>query len=309
MKKLLFSALLLSSVATFAQEDETNGGVAQDPTVVETPAEEAPAPRWTKGGSASLLFSQAAFNHDWTGGGSNNVAANLAVSYAFNYKKDKWAWDNNIFIDYGLTKVDGDEYTKKTTDRFEVNSVLGYQLNNPQWYYSFFLNFKTQMTDGYKYVDSQNRTLINKLLSPGYLQFGPGMLWKKSDNLKVNIAPATSKITTARKEFTSPTGAHYTHNFYGVEDDKNIRYELGFYLNGYAKVDVWENVSIENILSLYSNYLDKPQNVDLDYTANVVMKVNKFLSANFTFQAIYDDDAARAFQIRELLGLGLSYKF
>ena len=47
----------------------------------------------------------------------------------------------------------------------------------------------------------------------------------------------------------------------------------------------------------------------MDYTANVVMKVNKFLSANFTFQAIYDDDAARAFQIRELLGLGLSYKF
>ena len=163
MKKLLFSALLLSSVATFAQEDETNGGVAQDPTAA--PTEEAPAPRWTKGGSASLLFSQAAFNHDWTGGGSNNVAANLAVSYAFNYKKDKWAWDNNIFIDYGLTKVDGDEYTKKTTDRFEVNSVLGYQLNNPQWYYSFFLNFKTQMTDGYKYVDSENRTLINQLLS------------------------------------------------------------------------------------------------------------------------------------------------
>ena len=70
-----------------------------------------------------------------------------------------------------------------------------------------------------------------------------------------------------------------------------------------------DNVSFENILTLYSNYLDKPQNVDLDYTANVVMKINKYLSANFTFQAIYDDDAARAFQIRELLGLGLSYKF
>ena len=70
-----------------------------------------------------------------------------------------------------------------------------------------------------------------------------------------------------------------------------------------------DNVSFENILTLYSNYLDKPQNVDLDYTANIVMKINKYLSANFTFQAIYDDDAARAFQIRELLGLGLSYKF
>ena len=300
MKRLLFSTLLLSSVAVFAQEDQTNDGVAQDPTAA--PTEEAPAPRWTKGGNASLMFSQAAFNHDWTGGGTNNVAASLAVSYAFNYKKDKWAWDNNVFVDYGITKLEGDDYSRKTTDRFEVNSVLGYQLNNPQWYYSFFLNFKTQMTDGYKY-ESTGRTLINQMLSPGYLQFGPGMLWKKSDNLKVNLAPATSKITTAKSCWTE------TGPFYGVEQGKNIRYELGFYLNGYAKFTVMDNVSFENILSLYSNYLDKPQNVDLDYTANIVMTINKYLSANFTFQAIYDDDAAKAFQIREVLGLGVNYKF
>ena len=300
MKRLLFSTLLLSSVAVFAQEDQTNDGVAQDPTAA--PTEEVPAPRWTKGGNASLMFSQAAFNHDWTGGGTNNVAASLAVSYAFNYKKDKWAWDNNVFVDYGITKLEGDDYSRKTTDRFEVNSVLGYQLNNPQWYYSFFLNFKTQMTDGYKY-ESTGRTLINQMLSPGYLQFGPGMLWKKSDNLKVNLAPATSKITTAKSRWTE------TGPFYGVEQGKNIRYELGFYLNGYAKFTVMDNVSFENILSLYSNYLDKPQNVDLDYTANIVMTINKYLSANFTFQAIYDDDAAKAFQIREVLGLGVNYKF
>jgi len=300
MKRLLFSTLLLSSVAVFAQEDQTNDGVAQDPTAA--PTEEAPAPRWTKGGNASLMFSQAAFNHDWTGGGTNNIAASLAVSYAFNYKKDKWAWDNNVFVDYGITKLEGDDYSRKTTDRFEVNSVLGYQLNNPQWYYSFFLNFKTQMTDGYKY-ESTGRTLINQMLSPGYLQFGPGMLWKKSDNLKVNLAPATSKITTAKSRWTE------TGPFYGVEQGKNIRYELGFYLNGYAKFTVMDNVSFENILSLYSNYLDKPQNVDLDYTANIVMTINKYLSANFTFQAIYDDDAAKAFQIREVLGLGVNYKF
>ena len=39
------------------------------------------------------------------------------------------------------------------------------------------------------------------------------------------------------------------------------------------------------------------------------MTINKYLSANFTFQAIYDDDAAKAFQIREVLGLGVNYKF
>ena len=138
MKKFLFSVCLLSTMAIFAQED----GVAQNPTV--DPAEEAaPAPYWSKGGNASLMFSQSAFNHDWTGGGTNNLAANLAVSYSLNYKKDKWAWDNNLYIDYGLTKLESDKYTRKTNDRFEVNSVAGYQLSNT-WYASFFFNFKTQ---------------------------------------------------------------------------------------------------------------------------------------------------------------------
>jgi len=295
MKKILFSVCLLSTMAIFAQED----GVAQDPTVA--PAKEAaPAPHWSKGGNASLMFSQSAFNHDWTGGGTNNLAANLAVSYSLNYKKDKWAWDNNLYIDYGLTKLESDKYTRKTNDRFEVNSVAGYQLSN-SWYASFFFNFKTQMADGYKYTTT-DRTWINSLLSPGYIQFGPGMLWKKNDNLKVNLAPATSKLTTAAKRWTE------FGSFYGVEKGKTLLYELGFALNAYYKFAPMDNVSFENILGLYSNYLDKPQNIDIDYTANIVMSINKYLSANFTFQAIYDDNAAKAFQIREVLGLGLTYK-
>ena len=70
-----------------------------------------------------------------------------------------------------------------------------------------------------------------------------------------------------------------------------------------------DNVSLENILSLYSNYLDKPQNIDIDYTLNAVLTINKYLSTNFTFQAIYDDNAARAVQIREVFGLGVNCKF
>lgn len=284
MKKLLLSVFCLSPLAIFAQDEQ-------------------PTSNWTRGGNVSLMFSQAAFNNDWTGGGTNNVAANLAVSYAFNYKKNDWVWDNNLFIDYGITKLQGDEFTKKTNDRLEFNSLLGKQASE-LWYYSAFFNAKTQLAKGYKYTSASERTLINEFLSPGYVQFGPGMLWKKSDNLKVNIAPATSKITTARRKYTN-----YQDSYYGVERGKNLRYELGFSLGGYAKFNLMENVSMENILNLYSNYLDKPMNIDIDYTTNVVMSINKYLSANFTFQAIYDDNAAKAFQVREVLGLGVNYKF
>ena len=124
------------------------------------------------------------------------------------------------------------------------------------------------------------------------------MLWKKSDNLKVNIAPATSRLIFTAKKFTEDV-AHF-----GVEKGKTLRYEFGAAVNAYAKFDLMDNMTLENTLNLYSNYLDKPGNVDIDYTFNLMMKVNDYISASLVFQTIYDDDAVKAFQIREAFGAG-----
>ena len=48
------------------------------------------------------------------------------------------------------------------------------------------------------------------------MQFGPGLLWKKSDNLKVNIAPATAKLIVVDKTLTLPDDAYF-----GVEEGKS----------------------------------------------------------------------------------------
>ena len=66
---------------------------------------------------------------------------------------------------------------------------------------------------------------------------------------------------------------------------------------------------MENMLNLYSNYLEDPKNVDIDYTMNLKMKINEYLSTNLVFQAIYDDNAVQGFQVREVFGLGLNYGF
>ena len=70
-----------------------------------------------------------------------------------------------------------------------------------------------------------------------------------------------------------------------------------------------ENVSVENILNLYSNYLEEAKNVDIDYQLNIVMKINKYLSTNLAFQTIYDDNAFRGFQTKQIIGLGVNYGF
>lgn len=265
---------------------------------------------WTRGGNISFLLNQSTFDN-WLAGGENNFSGNVGLNYDFNYKKNDWTWDNKIIAEYGILQTKNAEFEKKTTDRLEFNSVVGKRASE-YWYYSFFLNFRTQFTDGYVYDKDANGKEIRenntKFMSPGYLTFGPGMLWKKSDNLKVNLAPATSKITFVSDDFTSDVD-YVDGDYFGVDANKSMRYELGFYASAYYKFNIMENISMENILNLYSNYLEDPQNVDLDYQMNIVMTINRYISANLTFQTIYDDNAFKGFQTRQVFGVGVNYGF
>jgi hypothetical protein len=265
---------------------------------------------WKSKGNASLLFNQSNFSN-WTAGGENNLSGNIGINYDLNYKKDNWTWDNKLMASYGLVKTNNSPFEKKTDDRLEFNSILGKQASG-QWSYSAFLNFRTQFTKGYIYGTDENgaetRTENTDFLSPGYLTFGPGMLWTKDQNLKVNLAPATSKLTFVNDYYTSLPG-YVDGSYFGVDANKSMRYELGFYASGYCKLNIMANVSAENILNLYTNYLEETENVDIDYTLNVVMKINRYLSTNLAFQAIYDDNAFRGLQTRQVFGLGINYGF
>ncbi len=308
MKKQILLALMIAMpVLLFAQEEKEKDSIVNG---------------WKRAGNISVLFNQAAFNHEWTGGGTSNYAGNVSLTYDFNYRKDKLSWDNRILADYGMSKNLDDKYGRKTNDRLELNSIVGQEINNSEWYYSFFLNFKTQFAPGYVFNKDLNpedegyRTETTHFLSPGYLQFGPGILWKKNDNLYVNFAPATVKLIFVDKAFTrvdgSIPGAIETYNeskYYGVDANESMRFEFGASVSGYAKFTIMPNITAENIINLYANYLEDTQNIDVDYTLNLVMKVNNYISTNLTFQAIYDDNAAKGFQIREALGVGVTYGF
>jgi len=296
MKKFLLAVFVLFGLTVTAQEEKE-----EDPQ------------GWNSTGKFQLLFNQSAFNKEWSGGGTSSMAGNLILDYQLNYRKGQFSWDNKLLANYGLTKLKDDEFTRKTSDRLEINSIAGKELDDSNWYITFFTNFRTQFSKGYVYSEDditgeEIRSETTHFLSPAYIQFGPGMMWKKSDDLWVNLAPATARFIFVDKDFTS--GPSYQDgSYYGVDKGKSSRFELGASLNAYAKFDIVKNVSMENNLSLYSNYLSKPGNIDIDYLMNLEMSVNKFLSANLIFQAIYDDNTVAAFQIREVFGAGFNYTF
>ena len=259
--------------------------------------ESPPVSPWTKVGTFSFLVNQSSFDN-WIAGGVSNISGAIGVNYDFNYSKAKWSWDNKIIVAFGITKIKTQDI-QKSNDRLEWNSVLGKKAKG-NWNYSLFLNFKTQFTDD---LNSETKG-PTRILSPGYLQVGPGMLWRKSNNLKVNMAVATSKLIVVDKELTLPDNAYF-----GVEEGSSVRYELGASIGAYYKFTLMENITMENILNMYSDYLEDPQNVDFDYTINIVMGINKYFSTNLAFQAIYDDNAFQGLQTRQMIGLGINYRF
>lgn len=310
-KALLLFIFCIGLTQAFAQEnEETKTDSIKD--------------GWTTSGKITLLINQSAFS-EWQAGGDNNLAGNLNLNYDFDYVKGDWLWDNKILASYGST-INDDDGARKTDDRLELNSILGKKLKN-NWNFSFFMNFKTQFTDGYAYEDDfldQNPGSDNEnfptsgFFKPAYWSFGPGLLWKKNSNLSVNISPLTAKFTFITSEiFTynddDPNNVIYESSndveTFGVDPGDSSLFEFGLNIRAYYKFDIMENINIENIFSVYSNYLDKPQNIDIDYTMNLVMKINDVFSANLTFQTIYDNNAYSGFQIREVFGLGVNLNF
>ncbi|MBF6641401.1 DUF3078 domain-containing protein [Flavobacterium sp. J49] len=297
MKRVLLATLFFLSINKgFSQVSEKELLKKTEETIAKIQEEKPNG--WEKKGVATVLLNQASFNN-WLAGGQSSISGNTGIKYDLNYKSDTWTWDNKLNANYGLTKINGQDL-RKTDDRFEFNSLLGKKASG-EWYYSFFFNFKTQFDSGF---DPANNTIkISHFLSPSYTQFGPGMMWKKNDNLKINVAPATSKIIMVHKHFTELGPA------FGVRMGESSRYEFGAAVNAYYKFNIMENVSAENIFNSYTNYLEDVYNVDIDYTLNIVMKVNKYLTTNFAFQTIYDDNAYRGFQTRQVIGIGVNYGF
>jgi len=251
---------------------------------------------WTVDGRFTFLFNQASFTN-WTAGGENNVAGNIGVNYDFNFRNKKIKWDNKIIAVYGSSHVSNQGY-RKTDDRFEYNSVLALKTTK-RWYFSFFTNLITQFTRGFDYSQDPKKE-VSSVFSPAYLGFGPGILWRKNENMRVNIAPATSRFTFVSKPFSGQ---------YGVPEGKTSTYGLGFNMSAFLKFQLMEDLTMENIIALYSNYLRNPQNIDVNYQINFLISVNKYLSTNLTLHVIADNNASSRVQFREVFGLGLNYTF
>lgn len=264
---------------------------------------------WKVSGQASINFSQVSFSY-WVAGGKNSVSGVGLFNIDANYEKEKLHWENSLKTGYGLLKEEESMVTK-TDDKLELNSKLGIETSNEHILYSSFANFSTQFADGFNYPDTENK--ISGFFAPAYLTLAAGIDYQPSEKFSLFATPFSGKFTFVSDEELSRQGA------FGVDPGEKARAEIGATVKSELKTPVVKNVDLTTSVSLFSNYLDNPENIDVKWDLILNMKINDYLSANFITNMIYDHDImvpiddlgnkGRRVQLKQLLGVGLSYKF
>jgi hypothetical protein len=308
---ILLIILSLTSSGQVTEPEKTLRTVSADTTI-----------GWKTGGVFSVNLAQTSLTN-WSSGGQNSVAINGLFSAFAKYTNKKSSWDNSLDLGYGLLKQGTSSDLMKTDDKIDLLSKYGRQAFD-KFYYAVLFNFKTQMSPGYKYPDTENK--ISDLFAPASITLAIGLDYKPNSYFSAFIAPLTLKSTFVTDKKLSDLGA------FGVTPGENTLSEFG----GYARViysrndfknELLKNVSFTTKIDLFSNYIKNPQNIVISWETLLAFKINKFLSASIITHLMYDDkiqipddingngiletgESIRSkVQFKEILGVGFSYNF
>ncbi|UJP67123.1 DUF3078 domain-containing protein [Mongoliitalea daihaiensis] len=258
---------------------------------------------WDSEFSVGFNFNQASFSGNWKAGGVNSIAFGSIATGKANYAKDKFSWDNQLELIYGVVKNEGQDF-RKSNDRIFFDSKVGYKINE-KWAYFSSVNFITQFTDGFDFSGPENR-LISGFFAPAFLTTGFGLEYKPNKDFALRLAPVSPRFTFV----SNPDIITNVPENYGVPAGQTVRTEwLAFQLFATYNKKISENLTINSRYQLFANYETLAFNtIDhrLDFT--VIAKITKYVDVTFTSINVYDIDMDPGIQFSQALAMGILYK-
>lgn len=304
MKRILLSAVLLTfSSGVFSQADSTKN--------------------WTLQVIYGLKGTQSSFVN-WNAGGQDNISILGSINSSAKYLKGDFKWDSDLALSLGGIDYLGPASPKglaKTDDKIDFATNAGHRLKK-DWYYSLLGSFKTQFMDGFANPDDTERA--SKFMVPGYVTLALGLDYTPNKNFSFFISPLASKMTFVQDRSFADAGAFGVEAAY-INDDgvyvagKKFRGEFGAYMRLKYDKELVKNIFMKSKLELFSNYIDRPQNIDVNADVIFDFKVNKWFSAQLNWTLIYDHDInfrgvkngvsfyGPRTQFKSVLGVGLTH--
>jgi len=277
---------------------------------------------WFFGGDATLLFRATSLSN-WAAGGEDQIAISPMTNMFYNYKKGKTTFENYGTFAYGFLKT-GERKAIKSDDRLHFTSKVGRQMK-PKVFYTATLLARTQFTPGFSYAN--NDTIrISDFMAPVYLFVSAGIDYRPSNSFSFVLSPLMGKLTYSNS-MDMTILAHAGLLTAGKDEagadvmiPHRSRKEFGggalFSFNG----NLFKNkLSYNSQVDLFSNYVQKPENVDVYWSFQAKVLLHKNISADLRFEMKYDDDQKTTkedgtlggpkTQVKNYTGVGLYYRF
>lgn len=315
MMRVCITVLLLVSTVGYAQ---INDSIVPKPVSVQT--------NWKSKNLIGVDLNDIVFIN-WNAGGVSSVSGLAKGNFTRTYSEANQKWHNELIVRYGVNKQDGIEL-RKTDDVFQFSSTYGYRKDSlSNWYHSAKFNFNTQFTNGYNYPNTS--IAISKPFAPAYTFMGIGAEYmRKEKKFMMYLSPLTIKNTLVLDTNLANQGAFgvapaiYDSNGIMLSSGKQTRTELGMLVVNSFKKELMKNFTMENRLSLYSDYINKFGNIDVDWQLQLELTANEYLKANLGINLLYDDDikakeivngeqisVGPKIQLKQMMGIGIVYEF
>ena len=330
---VMLAVLAMAGLEGFAQNNVQDATAAAAAALAAAPDVQAEVPKpvyWKKFATVNLGFTNTQL-HNWAAGGYNTVTLNTAMDAHADYAKKLMSWNNRLQLGYGFLYSSDKPILQKSTDQIYLESTWAYRTGEKSKFsYTASFNFRSQFANSFKYNNPtvedptrkdwrESRILQSGFLSPAYTNLALGLQWKPKDWFVVNFSPVTGGFTVVTKEELRKSYSMHLKPEYENETEivdymyKAARFQFGAQLKIDFKASINKVVNYETQLVLFSDYLNKPQNMRVNWDNKLTWQMAKYFNVAFQTWLIYDPlvfiDGTQKVQFKEYLTINFTYTF
>ncbi len=250
---------------------------------------------WDKELVFQVNLAQSEFDN-WVSGGDNALTWQGLVRGHLDYDEGVWSWKQRTRLIYGQTQVNNDA-AKKNGDEIMLEELGAYHFY--PWLNPFAaIKWQTQFSEGYDYSQIPAKA-VSAFMDPGYLteSIGLGYEIKKVFSTRLGFAAKQTfadRFAARYSDKPSTTAVEKVRNDLGLESVTTLAWQI----NGHTQ--------LSSRLTLFSA-LDAIDRTDVNWENQWVAQLNSFLNVNLSVDVLYDHDISTKRQIKEILGLGITY--
>ena len=315
---LLLAVVFCGSVTVAQAQDGGDDGGKEGPKGKGRKEKEERADGWEVGAGLGADLGQLLQFNPKVGQGENRIGIGANLTLYARLKRDLRHWDNNASFNFAVQKLgqgvlpasfNQDERLpyQKSIDELRLASQYSREFKaEVPWGYGVEATFVTQLLPTYQ--DSSGRNIlkdidgnngarpIGRFLSPATFTLSPGITLRPSEHFDALFSPASYKTVFIRDADVAGVRGPDGRRLYAyVDPDGTGRTSLqqfgaslrANYADAFLPAD---RLLVKSTLGLFSNYLDSPSNVDVDWRTEIGLEVFEGLTVALNTVLFYDDD-------------------